>query len=102
MGILEGEDSRIADIGLLMAGAKKTEVRGGRRCFHVKVSDRDQLSAMGSFVTMMLALTAGLVAIGVIFFLCGVNPLFAFKKKYSAVLSAACMDSRKRLPRPSL
>ncbi len=51
--------------------------------FHVKVSDRDQLSAMGSFVTMMLALTAGLVAIGVIFFLCGVNPLFAFKKIFS-------------------
>jgi ABC-type uncharacterized transport system permease subunit len=47
---------------------------------HFKVSDREQISAAGSFLTLVLALAAGMVVIGFIFLLCGVNPLFAFKK----------------------
>jgi simple sugar transport system permease protein len=50
---------------------------------HVSVSDREQISAIGSFLAMALALVAGLVAIGFIFLLCGVNPFFAFKKIFS-------------------
>ena len=48
--------------------------------FHVKISDRDRISTLGSSMTMVLALIVGLMAIGVIFLCCGVNPLFAFKK----------------------
>ena len=45
-----------------------------------KVSDREQVSALGSFITLLLALAAGMVVVGGIFLLCGVNPLFAFQK----------------------
>jgi len=48
-----------------------------------KVTDRDQTSAAGSFMTLVLALAAGMLVIGAIFFSCGVNPLFAFKKIFS-------------------
>jgi general nucleoside transport system permease protein len=47
---------------------------------HIKVTDRPPVSAFGTFGTMVLALSAGMVAIGCIFLVCGVNPLFAFKK----------------------
>ncbi|BBO89787.1 ABC transporter permease [Desulfosarcina ovata] len=47
---------------------------------HFKVTDREDVSAAGSFVTLLLSLIAGLLVIGLIFLLCGVNPLFAFKK----------------------
>jgi ABC-type uncharacterized transport system permease subunit len=47
---------------------------------HVDVSDREQISAFGTLFTVVLSLTAGMAAIGVIFAACGVNPLFAFKK----------------------
>ena len=56
---------------------------------HVKVSDRDRISAMGSFATMALALTTGMVAIGLIFLSCGVNPLFAFKKIFTGSFGSA-------------
>ena len=49
----------------------------------VKVSDRDQISPFGTFATLVLALAAGMVVIGAIFLLCGVNPLYAFKKIFS-------------------
>lgn len=48
--------------------------------YRVKVSDREQISTLGSSMTMVLALIVGLFAIGIIFLCCGVNPLFAFKK----------------------
>jgi simple sugar transport system permease protein len=48
-----------------------------------KISDREQISAAGTFLTMLLALLAGLVVIGLIFVLCGVNPFFAFMKIFS-------------------
>jgi general nucleoside transport system permease protein len=48
-----------------------------------KISDREQISAAGTFLTMLLALLAGLVVIGIIFILCGVNPFFAFMKIFS-------------------
>jgi uncharacterized protein (UPF0333 family) len=35
---------------------------------HFKVSDREQISAAGSFLTLVLALAAGMVVIGFIFF----------------------------------
>lgn len=47
---------------------------------HFKVTDRQQISTAGTFLTMVLALAAGMVMIGFIFLLCGVNPVFAFKK----------------------
>ena len=50
---------------------------------HFSVSDREQISATASFLTMVLALAAGLAAIGFIFLLCGVNPFFALKKIFS-------------------
>ena len=49
----------------------------------IKVSDRDRISAVGSFGTMVLALGAGMVCIGMIFLFCGANPLFAFKKIFT-------------------
>jgi general nucleoside transport system permease protein len=57
--------------------------------FQVKVSDREQISALGSFITMALALTAGMVAVGLIFLLCGVNPFFAFKKIFIGSFGSA-------------
>ena len=50
---------------------------------HVKVSDREQVTAVGAFLTLVLALMAGMLAIGVIFYFCGVDPFFAFKKIFS-------------------
>ena len=46
----------------------------------VKVTDREQISALGSFLTLVLALAAGMLVIGAIFLSSGVNPFFAFKK----------------------
>jgi general nucleoside transport system permease protein len=57
--------------------------------FQVKVSDREQISALGSFITMALALTAGMIAVGLIFLLCGVNPFFAFKKIFIGSFGSA-------------
>jgi len=48
-----------------------------------KVSDREQISALGTFLTLLLSLVAGMIVIGVIFLLCDVNPFFAFKKIFS-------------------
>jgi simple sugar transport system permease protein len=50
---------------------------------HVKVSDREQISALGTFLTLVLALAAGMVAIGLLFVVSGVDPFFAFKKIFS-------------------
>jgi predicted ABC-type transport system involved in lysophospholipase L1 biosynthesis ATPase subunit len=50
---------------------------------HVKVADREQISAIGILFDPGLALAAGLLVIGFIFLLCGVNPIFAFKKIFS-------------------
>jgi general nucleoside transport system permease protein len=50
---------------------------------HFSVSDREQVSAAGTFMIMFLALVAGMGVIGLIFILCGVNPLFAFQKIFS-------------------
>lgn len=50
---------------------------------HLKVTDRGQISAFGTFVSLVFALVAGMIAIGLIFLACGVNPLFAFKKIFN-------------------
>ncbi len=50
---------------------------------HVKVSDREQISALGTLLILVLALAAGMVAIGLLFVVSGVNPFFAFKKIFS-------------------
>ena len=55
----------------------------------IKVSDREQISPMGSFITMVAALAAGMAAIGMIFLFCGVNPLFAFKKIFIGSFGSA-------------
>ena len=47
---------------------------------NIKITDRQHISAMGTFLTMVLALVLGMVAIGLIFLLCHVNPLYAYKK----------------------
>ena len=49
----------------------------------VKVTDREQITAAGNLASLVLALAAGMVVIGVIFLACGVNPVFAFKKIFS-------------------
>lgn len=50
---------------------------------HVNVSDREQISALGTFLILVLALATGMVAIGLLFIASGVNPFFAFKKIFS-------------------
>lgn len=50
---------------------------------HLNVSNREQISALGAFMTLVLALAVGMVVIGLIFILSGVNPIFAFKKIFS-------------------
>ncbi|MFO7715352.1 ABC transporter permease [Desulfosarcina sp.] len=47
---------------------------------HFKISDREQISAIGTILTLVLALAAGMAAIGLIFVSCSVNPIFAFRK----------------------
>ena len=49
----------------------------------VKVTDREQISALGTFFTLLLSLAAGMLVIGGIFLSCGVNPVFAFQKIFS-------------------
>jgi simple sugar transport system permease protein len=49
----------------------------------IKVSDREEISAFGALLALVSALAAGMVAIGIIFLACGVNPLFAFMKIFS-------------------
>ncbi|MDJ0784975.1 MAG: ABC transporter permease, partial [Desulfosarcinaceae bacterium] len=48
-----------------------------------KITDREQISALGTLVTLLLSLAAGMLVIGVIFLACGVNPVFAFIKIFS-------------------
>lgn len=50
---------------------------------HVSVSDREQISALGTFLTLVFSLAAGMAVIGLIFILSGVDPVFAFKKIFS-------------------
>lgn len=50
---------------------------------HIKISDREQISARGSLFTLILALSAGMGVVGLIFLLSGVNPFFAFHKIFS-------------------
>ena len=56
---------------------------------HIKVLDRESISAVGSLFTMLMALAAGLAAIGLIFTVCGVNPIFAFKKIFLGSFGSA-------------
>jgi len=46
----------------------------------IKVSDRDRITRIQSLVTNLLSLLAALVAVGIIFMVCGVNPFFAISK----------------------
>ena len=48
--------------------------------FKFKVSDRESVSPVRSFLTIIGSLLAGLVAISLIFIFSGVNPLFAIFK----------------------
>jgi simple sugar transport system permease protein len=50
---------------------------------HVNVSDREQISTLGTFLTLVLSLAAGMVVIGLIFIISGVDPIFAFRKIFS-------------------
>ena len=50
---------------------------------HFKVSDREQISAIGTLGTLVLSLAAGMGVIGLIFLFSGVNPIFAFQKIFS-------------------
>ena len=49
----------------------------------IKVSDRDPMTPIQSLVTNILSLMAALVAVGVIFMVCGVNPFFAISKIFT-------------------
>lgn len=49
----------------------------------VTVSDRQPPTALGSLLILVLSLAFGVVVIGLIFFLCGANPIFAFKRIFS-------------------
>jgi ABC-type uncharacterized transport system permease subunit len=53
------------------------------RMLQFKVTDREQISSISTFLILISSLAAGLAAIGLIFFFCGVNPFFAFKKIFS-------------------
>ena len=50
----------------------------------LKITDRDDLSPLGSFLTLVLSLVAGLAAISLIFLFSGVNPLFAIAKIFGS------------------
>ena len=56
---------------------------------HINVSDREQISTFGSFFTLVFALAAGMAVIGLIFWFCGVNPFFAFKKIFLGSFGSA-------------
>ncbi len=43
----------------------------------IKVSDREQITSLRSLMTNVGSLVAALLAIGVVFLMCGVNPLYA-------------------------
>lgn len=45
-----------------------------------KVTDREGVTPLLSLVNLLASILAGLMAVGLIFLLCGVNPLFALKK----------------------
>jgi simple sugar transport system permease protein len=47
------------------------------------VTDREQISSISTFLILLFSLAAGLAAIGMIFLLCAVDPLFAFKKIFN-------------------
>ena len=54
-----------------------------------KISAREQITTIGAFTTLMLALAAGMLVIGAIFLACGVNPLYAFKKIFLGSFGSA-------------
>jgi ABC-type uncharacterized transport system permease subunit len=49
----------------------------------LNVTERDEISAPRSFMTLILSLAAGLLVVSIIFLFCGVNPLFAIAKIFS-------------------
>ena len=55
----------------------------------LEVSDRSRITPAHTFLTLVLSLAAGLVAISLIFLLFGVNPLFALKKIFLGSFGSA-------------
>ncbi|GAB6906026.1 RbsC1 [Desulfosarcina cetonica] len=51
--------------------------------YKLHISDRENLSPVGTLMILLFSLTAGFLVIGLLFFLSGVNPLFAFKKIFA-------------------
>lgn len=49
----------------------------------LNVSEREQISTVGTLLTLVFSLGAGMAVIGSIFFVSGVNPLFAFTKIFN-------------------
>lgn len=49
----------------------------------IKITDRENISPTQSFKTLILSLIAALMAISLIFLICGVNPLFAILKIFT-------------------
>lgn len=49
----------------------------------IKVTDRQEISALRSLLTLIMSIVAGLLIISVIFVISGANPLYAFVKIFS-------------------
>ena len=83
MGILESDDPR--SVGYWIDDGRHQEIKDGScgGCFTLKSRTVSRYPPSAVFVTLVLALAAGMVVIGLIFILCGVNPFFAFKKIFS-------------------
>ena len=49
----------------------------------IKITDRYNITAFRSFITNILSLFTGLVVIGIIFLIAGVNPVFAISEMFT-------------------
>lgn len=57
--------------------------------FKIKTTDRYNISVLRSFLTNVLSLVAGLMAISLIFLIAGVNPIFAIVEIFSGSFGSA-------------
>ncbi|MCK5098132.1 MAG: ABC transporter permease, partial [Desulfobacteraceae bacterium] len=51
--------------------------------YKIKVSNRENITKIRSLMTNILSLCTGLVAIGILFFICKVNPFFAISEIFA-------------------
>ena len=80
MGIVNREDAKIEDVGLMMAGAHPGKGEKFLMLPRLLIEDREDVSRLFSFLVLVLSLLAGFAAVGLVFALAGANPFFAVEK----------------------